>query len=391
MELVFSQIYLYFSKLSAVSHHLPEQSCFIVPKQGIENVKVILTEEMLKWNIEGYRKADIVCTDWEKQEFYLRSSDLEVVEISDMTALSLSQNENHVKKTLLDYKKYLNKEIAKKNSQINTSLSIPTIPKDVFIDDIDWSLMCSCVKLGKYPLLLGPKGCGKTTIAAALAKSLEMDFFSINGGGISKPKQTLVGMLQVKENSNGSVETVLIESEFLKFYKSDNPTLIFIDELTRAPQQAVNYLMTILDRTNSYIYVEELGCRVSKGKGVMFVCAGNVGIQYTDTRTMDAAIKDRFTKFLVSYLPELQECSLLQSRAPLAQFTDIKRLVEFVAKTRLAETNKDISSGLSTRQLIDAVEFLQVGYDLRVVVNNILLTNYTEDELEHVKSLMQQF
>ncbi len=130
------------------------------------------------------------------------------------------------------------------------SSGIAEVPAGLEIDDKVWNLICTSAKIDKYILLLGPKGCGKTETAKQLAAATGMELVSFNMGAAFKPKQMFAGMLQAE---NG--DTVFIESEFLKAFQSETPTLIFLDELTRTPQVATNYLMTILDRNQSYIYI----------------------------------------------------------------------------------------------------------------------------------------
>jgi nitric oxide reductase NorQ protein len=232
--------------------------------------------------------------------------------------------------------------------------------------------------------LIGPKGSGKTSTAYDLAKATKRNFFPINCGAIFKPKQTLVGTVQAKDGS-----TFLIDSEFMKHYTSTEPTLIFLDEISRIPQRAANYFMTILDRLQSYLYVEEKGERVYKGKDVCFIAAANFGYEYTDTRNVDGALMDRFIKFMIDYLPEEEEIKLLGERAPKAQPGDIKSLVK---NANICRTTENLRVGVSTRQLIDMSHYLEAGFSFREIIDEIFINlffNGTMDERELVKKMLE--
>lgn len=276
-----------------------------------------------------------------------------------------------------DYKQY----------EFKISSGIAEVPAGLEIDDKVWNLICTSAKIDKYILLLGPKGCGKTETAKQLAAATGMELVSFNMGAAFKPKQMFAGMLQAE---NG--DTVFIESEFLKAFQSETPTLIFLDELTRTPQVATNYLMTILDRNQSYIYIEELGKRVYRGSGVRFICAGNVGSQYTDTRTIDGAFWDRFIKLPVDYLSQAKEEKLVMSRAPKANPKAVKTLIDRAKKTREAEKSGKLSSAISTRQLIDMAHYLELGFTVEEVFENIFLNNFingNNDERSEIKAICQ--
>ncbi len=276
-----------------------------------------------------------------------------------------------------DYKQY----------EFKIASGIAEVPAGLEIDDKVWNLICTSAKIDKYILLLGPKGCGKTETAKQLAAATGMELVSFNMGAAFKPKQMFAGMLQAE---NG--DTVFIESEFLKAFQSETPTLIFLDELTRTPQVATNYLMTILDRNQSYIYIEELGKRVYRGSGVRFICAGNVGSQYTDTRTIDGAFWDRFIKLPVDYLSQAKEEKLVMSRAPKANPKAVKTLIDRAKKTREAEKSGKLSSAISTRQLIDMAHYLELGFTVEEVFENIFLNNFingNNDERSEIKAICQ--
>jgi len=276
-----------------------------------------------------------------------------------------------------DYKQY----------EFKISSGIAEVPAGLEIDDKVWNLICTSAKIDKYILLLGPKGCGKTETAKQLAAATGMELVSFNMGAAFKPKQMFAGMLQAE---NG--DTVFIESEFLKAFQSETLTLIFLDELTRTPQVATNYLMTILDRNQSYIYIEELGKRVYRGSGVRFICAGNVGSQYTDTRTIDGAFWDRFIKLPVDYLSQAKEEKLVMSRAPKANPKAVKTLIDRAKKTREAEKSGKLSSAISTRQLIDMAHYLELGFTVEEVFENIFLNNFingNNDERSEIKAICQ--
>lgn len=359
-----------------------EKSLIVVPDQGLEP-QTASFDDMASLAENTYYQGSLVINP-EGKGYLLTAAPVAVAKPGPAEIKASEKNTIATKAVIKGLEADWEKQ---KIEEFKKEIGIAQIPDDLYISDKVWNLICASVKLDKYILLLGPKGCGKTQTAQELAKAIGHKFCSFNMGAAFKPKQMFAGMLQAEDGN-----TVFIESEFLKAFQSDEPMLIFLDELTRTPQVATNYLMTILDRNQSYIYVEELGKRFYRGKGVRFICAGNVGSQYTDTRTIDGAFWDRFIKLPVDYLPKAEEEKLIMKRAPKANPKNVKVLIDRAHKCREAEKAGSITSGISTRQLIDMAHYLEMSFTVEEVFENIFLNNFingNNNEIDQVKLLMQ--
>ena len=197
-------------------------------------------------------------------------------------------------------------------SNRTTSFTPPKHSGDLCIPQQKWEFLCHTLFLKKFPFLLGPKG----------------------------------------------------------------PTLIFLDELTRIPMVAANFLMTILDRRQSYLYDEDSGIRYNKGENVLFAAAGNTGFAYVSTQRLDSAFEDRFVKVQLDYLTPEEEAGLIVQRFPAVKRVVAQQLADVARLLRQAEQKEALTVSLSTRQVLDAAAYLQLGYTLREVVEEVILTNY---------------
>jgi hypothetical protein len=358
-----------------------KKQIIVVPEQGLEP-SFITNAPVDSLEIDKYYRVSITKED----KGYASVSDFVIVN-GKPTPAEVASSKKNVEGVYSKIKEQEELEKVKKEEEFKLSNGIPPIPKDLYINAKIWNMVSASVHLDKYVILLGPKGCGKTETAKQLGVATKMNFVSFNMGAAFKPKQMFAGMLQAKDG-----DTIFIESEFLKAFQATEPTMIFLDEITRTPQVATNYLMTILDRNQSYIYIEELGKRVYKGSGVKFICAGNVGTQYTDTRTLDGAFWDRFIKIPVDYLPKAEEEKLIMARAPKANKKTVSELINRAQKCREAELSGSLSSGISSRQLIDMAHYLEIGFTLEEVFENIFLNNFingNNNEVETVKGVVQ--
>ena len=174
----------------------------------IEPLMNMVLKEKLNLNLDTYRKKEDKITD-DLYLLLLFNTETEVIEEvlekRDInTLLTLSEAEECL---LYTPKAEFEKKV------------LTTIPENLFINKTLWNFLNSTIDKKLYPLLIGPKGIGKTKTAYSIAKAKGMEFYSINCGAIFKPKQTLVGQTQLKGG-----ETFLLESNFLKHFSSDKPT-----------------------------------------------------------------------------------------------------------------------------------------------------------------------
>ena len=257
-------------------------------------------------------------------------------------------------------------------SNRTTSFTPPKHSGDLCIPQQKWELLCHTLFLKKYPFLLGPKGCGKSSVAMELAVAMKMDYYAFDMGQAFKPKKMFLGGLVIGDEG----KTVAVRSEFFTAFTAERPTLIFLDELTRIPMVAANFLMTILDRRQSYLYDEDSGIRYNKGKDVLFIAAGNTGFAYVSTQRLDSAFEDRFIKVQLSYLTPGEEAALVRQRYPAVKAAVAQQLAEVARLLRQAEQKEALTVSLSTRQVLDAAAYLQLGYSIREVVEEVILTNY---------------
>ena len=223
-----------------------------------------------------------------------------------------------------------------------------------------------------------------TQAAINIAAALGRQFYPLNCGSLLKPKSTLVGTISAKDGS-----TFVVPSEFLNYFQSDLPTLIFLDEISRIPSQGANALMTITDRNQSYIYVEEMAQRIYKGKDVIFIAAANFGMQYVDTRKLDNALLNRFIPYHLNYLNERDEIRLIMNNVPTANMQEVKKLVEIA--NILRKNYDSLGQEVSHRHMIDMARFLPLGFSYGEIVNNVLINlfvNGNDDRRDQVEQIL---
>lgn len=334
-----------------------------IPGQGEEIIETVLNIQLL-----GHRfKTSLSLSEFSLYLYEVDLNDLSLVKLLEEIQVPQSASEENKLKGILKAISEANTKLiqVKESTPLNIPKSNVQVPKDIYVSQLTWDFILSSFELDVYLLLHGPTGSGKTAIIYAAAQSLGYDFYPINCGTLLKPEQSLIGSIQAKDGS-----TFIVEAEFLKYYTSDKPTIIFLNELNRTPQIAANYMMTILDKLQSYLYVKELGKRIYKSPTVKFIADCNIGKRYTDTRTLDAAFLNRFLKIDVDYLSEEEEVTLIKQKVPNAKTKDITTLVR--KGNLIREQEDELMVSISTRELIEMSKFLSLGFSVSEIVEKLV-------------------
>lgn len=251
------------------------------------------------------------------------------------------------------------------------------IPSDFIIGESLWRFAVRSVLRGKNLLLLGDSGCGKTRLAREMHNLLGREFYYINMGGAQDARSTLIGNTHYDTHKG----TYVANSYFVHAIQQPN-AIILLDELSRANNDAMNILMTVLDYDQRYLRMDEKpdSPTIKVADGVTFIMTANVGSEYTATRTLDRALLDRSTILLVPNLEAKSEFGLLTKLFPELNPYWINSLAQIAGETRAAVKNEDpkIDTILSTRNTIEICQLLMDGFTFEEAADAYIYPLYTE-------------
>jgi len=267
-------------------------------------------------------------------------------------------------------------------------------PESYKMDDLKWRFAVRTVLRGKNMMITGPKGTGKTVLAFTLRDTLNRPFFNIPLGATQDPRSTLIGNVHFDPERG----TFLGEAEFIKAIQTPD-AIILLDEITRAHPDAWNILMSALDYKQRFIRIDEAPDApvVNVAPGVTFIATANIGSQYTATRTLDAALTDRFIVVEVEYLGKEQEFELLRQRVPGVDERVLNSLTNAAIDLRKDARSSDprITEGLSTRSTIEMAELIYDGFTFQEAAALVIYPQYSEaggadSERAYVKQIVQK-
>jgi len=284
-------------------------------------------------------------------------------------------------KNKLDFKQLIHKDYSAKK------------PGNFYISSIKWKSLVRAVLRAKNLMIIGPSGYGKT-MAVHAVKSLfpERLFHTVSMGDSSDARTVFAGTVTFE---NG--ETRFKPSEFITAIQTPN-AIIYIDESTRGHDDAINMLLPALDPLQRCMRLyDSPGTPVIKvADGVCFIATANIGSQYTTTRSMDRAFRERFETLEVDIMGKETQIELLNNKYNnLLDSNVINSVAEIAHDTRqqvfFNTMDAKLSWDLSPRIVEQICDYLVDGFTLPETAELIIYPMYAKDSgAESERTYMQQ-
>ena len=245
------------------------------------------------------------------------------------------------------------------------------------IDETKDNMIHSLIEGGKNVMLTGATGAGKTTYCFKVAKDLGMDCVVINCGSTQDARTSLLGYFTLEDGN-----TKFSPSDFIKAIQKPN-TLIVLDELSRASDDAFNILFPILDHRREVCVEEQNGdSRITKvDDSVRFVATANIGLEYSATRSLDRALQDRFMTFNLPYITGEQLDTFINETHTLSKENKsmVKTLSQVYDYSHTLFGKGKIGTRISTRSIIDVISLVKTGFKMKDILDHAILSQYEQD------------
>ena len=188
--------------------------------------------------------------------------------------------------------------------------------------------------------LVGPAGCGKTTLAKQLAKAMDIKS-TIIACNTGTTEGDVIGRLLPVDDGNFRY----IPSEFIKLYETGNALIVF-DEMDKLDANMAAVVNMPLDNGAAYVHLRHDNPMVVRGPNVSFIGTGNTfgtGADplYVSSNAQDEATRDRFTFVSVDYDKRLEESI---GHAGGLTAAEMASLWELRDRTREARLHRTIST-----------------------------------------------
>lgn len=240
---------------------------------------------------------------------------------------------------------------------IGKQLKIPHLDEFFFASREDISNLDRLEKLSeKHPvniLVTGNQGCGKSSLVRQFAAFYNRPLAIFQIGLLAESGQ-LFGQPRLKEG-----ETYFQSFLFPRAIQTPG-CVIHMEELNRSETpHALNELFSVLSEDRS-IWIEELGI-VEVAPRTVFFATMNEGEEFSGTDDLDTALKDRFYRIHLDYLPPQVEEEVVIKKCGIDR-EKASKILRLVNKLR---NNDQTGMSISVRHSLMIAELVGCGASLR--------------------------
>jgi len=242
---------------------------------------------------------------------------------------------------------------------------------------------------GEKILLVGPTGCGKSTLVEQLAARLNWPVVRVAASG-GLTESDLLGEWTVRDG-----ETVF-NYGFLP-RAMEMGAVCLIDEIDGMEPSVAFAIHQLMEDQGKLVLLQNGGEIIEPNENFRLVTTANTlgngddsGL-YTGTRVLNAAFLDRFAAvFRMSYMPADLEVEVIRFRVPDCTKTLARKLVKVASDVREAKHNDQIYCTFSTRRLIElARKHSQLG-DFTAALELAVLNRLQEEDRRVVSEICQR-
>lgn len=263
--------------------------------------------------------------------------------------------------------------------------AVPTSDTDGFyVDEADWHFLVASIINRQNVMMVGPQGTGKTELVMLACQRLNLPCEVFDMGTTYDPVSTLLGVHRLMPGG----QSVFDYAQFV--HAIQQPGVVLLDELSRAPMTSCNLLFPVLDNRR-VLKVEMAGTAENRVIPVhpecVFIATANIGAEHTGTYQLDAALKDRFTIMEMDYIPQDEEAKVLMKVKDIKQ-KDAALICKVADMIRNLKKKEEIEGCVSTRESLRAAQMVHDGWSVKDALQRIFLPQFEGTKTEGERSIV---
>lgn len=243
---------------------------------------------------------------------------------------------------------------------------------------------------GLKSIIVGPTGSGKTLMTEWYAHKTGRPYLRIDHNR-ELEKATVFGQTHINVDEDGKQSTDFVPGILPN--SMNEPTLVVLDELTRAPTDAQIQYQRLLDRRE--LFIPELkggAATIHPVSGWMLTATDNTkgngdGLDvYSASNVQDAATFNRYDCVIdYDYLPVPQEKELIKKFWPEIPEQEAENLSKFSGLMHKAFITREVTVAFSPRNLLSVCKLMSGGMSAQTALDINFISRVSDAEIADVK------
>jgi nitric oxide reductase NorQ protein/cobaltochelatase CobS len=270
---------------------------------------------------------------------------------------------------------------------------VPTVEQDTYYERVqegeqtDVEIVTKALELGMNVVLKGEPGVGKSFLARYLCAETNRPLYRVTLSETTY-REDLVGQLHLVGGDGEETVTQWVDGPLARAAREGG--VLLLDEINAADANTVAALNAVMEgRRTRTLTIPQTGEQIRPHEEFRVVATSNPG--YQGTYELNDAFEDRFRHIKLDYLPVDVETDLVIERAGLdeGRRKSIERLVEFAGRLREAYREGELSTPITTRELVRIARFTDDGFmSLREATRSELVARVDEYDESFVRTLI---
>ncbi|WP_435064178.1 AAA family ATPase [Halobaculum sp. EA56] len=270
---------------------------------------------------------------------------------------------------------------------------VPTIEQDTYHERsgdgerTDVEIVTRALELGMNVVLKGNPGVGKSFLIRYLCAQTNRPLYRMTLSETTY-REDLVGHLHLVSGENGETVTQWVDGPLTRAAREGG--ILLLDEINAADANTVAALNSVMEsRGTRTLTIPQTGEQITPHEEFRVAATANPGFQ--GTYELNDAFEDRFRHIELEYLPVDVEVDLVLEQSTLdgGRREEITRLVEFAGRLREAYREGELSTPITTRELVRIAQFMTDDFmSLRDATRSELVARVDEYDESLVRTLI---
>ena len=272
---------------------------------------------------------------------------------------------------------------------------VPDISEDAYYErsatesKTDVQVVTKALEEGMNVVMKGPPGVGKSYLAKYLCAQTNRPLYRVTLSETTY-REDLLGHLQLVSAPGGESVTSWVDGPLTRAAREGG--VLLLDEINAADANTAAALNAVMEQEDTRsLTIPQTGEVVTPHEEFHVIATSNPG--YQGTYEQNDAFEGRFRHVELDYLPPDIEVEIILERTDLdrRKKEKIQDLVTFAERLREAYVNGELTTPITTRELVRIGTFMQDGFmNLETATRSELLARVDDHDRALVATLIEK-